>query len=113
MVWRPALLAVLLAAPASAQTLRCVAEQQCRGDAQAMCAPSGMEIRLELQGPRRAHLWIAGSGPYRAELQPAEDGDFWALSAFGGAHRLELGAEGRFRYIGNRGKRYTGRCEEG
>lgn len=99
------LLALLLATPAGADSLRCVADQQCRGDAQAMCAPASTEFVLD----RAGWLWIDHQGPY--SVRP-EGAGRWVVTAFGGSHALELIEGGSFRYLGNRGKRYTGECQD-
>lgn len=91
-----------------ATDLLCVAETQCRGDAEAMCAPSTLPILLKpYQG--RVHLWIDHQGPYAAD-RAAGDGQRWVLEAFVG-HELNIAPDGAFLYRGNRGKRFLGQCE--
>lgn len=109
------LLALLVLVPggAAAAPLYCQATEQCRGDARSMCAASDLEIALHPQGDRRGQVWIAGSGPFAASREGLQRGERWTLDAFGGSHRLEMQADGRFLYLGNRGKRYTGYCKEG
>ncbi len=94
-----------LMAPLPAAALTCIASEQCRGDAKAMCAPSTLQIEVAARGPDGAHLWIDWQGPYAAQ---AVDGG-WRLEAFPD-HVLRIDAAGGFLYTGNRGKRFTGRC---
>lgn len=89
----------------------CQAEKQCRGDAKTMCAPSNLRIRLQPEGAGRAWLWIDKQGPYAAEATRPETGQHWALTAFGGSHGLNIAPDGQFTFLGNRGKRFTGKCE--
>ncbi|MCR8547184.1 hypothetical protein M4578_05050 [Salipiger sp. P9] len=105
------LLSCGLAGPAAAQEMRCVAEEQCRGDAEAMCAPSELSIDIARNGAAAARLWIDLQGPYPAALERREDGMRLVLDAFGGGYEMEIGADGAFVYRGNRGKRYLGTCE--
>ncbi|KHQ54149.1 1-deoxy-D-xylulose-5-phosphate synthase [Mameliella alba] len=109
---RPAYLAaaaILLPLMAQADTVRCTATTQCRGDALNMCAPSALRIDLA-RGPGDARLWINGQGPYpatRADLAA----EVWRIDLWGGDHRIELGPGEAFLYRGNRGKRFSGTCE--
>jgi hypothetical protein len=84
----------------------CIAETQCRGDAQEMCAPSA--LRVEVRGDA---LWIDRQGPYTAERRSTAAGATWRLPLFQG-HALSVADSGAFTYRGNRGKRYTGTCAE-
>ncbi len=102
-------LAGFLAAPVAAQDLTCVADTQCRGDAEAMCAPSSLRIEAERRAGRIA-LWIDAQGPYPADLHRAGEITRLTLPLFKG-HALVLAADGRFLYRGNRGKRYSGTCK--
>ena len=95
----------LMAAPA--QALVCVAEEQCRGDAKTMCAPS--TLRIEVTPEDR--LWIDRQGPYAATRPQDGDTRVWTVEAFGG-HALRVEPGGAFVYFGNRGKRFIGQCEE-
>ncbi len=105
-----AILALLvMPAPPAQAGLVCVAGQQCRGDASAMCAPS--TLRIEVTGANR--LWIDRQGPYAADLARSATARVWTVAAFGGAHMLEVAGDGAFVYRGNRGKRFLGTCTEG
>lgn len=104
------LLVSVFAGPAAAQTLSCVAVEQCRGDAKAMCAPSSLQIEAVRSGAA-ARLWIDLQGPYPAALEQRGDGMRLVIEAFGGGHELEIGADRAFVYRGNRGKRFSGTCE--
>ena len=105
----PATLA-LGAGGAMADGLTCIAEQQCRGDAERMCAPSTLEIDVKRRGAG-AWLWIDHQGPYGARMEREGDITRFTLNSFGGRYQLALMPDGRFLYRGNRGKRFTGRCE--
>ncbi|MFC4733299.1 hypothetical protein [Salipiger abyssi] len=105
-----ALTACGLAGPVAAQGLTCVAELQCRGDAEAMCAPSTLSIEAERAGGG-AHLWIDRQGPYPASVTRGADGLELAVEGFGGGHGMQVQADGAFIYRGNRGKRFSGTCE--
>ncbi|MYM53941.1 hypothetical protein [Thalassovita mangrovi] len=98
------------ASVAAAGTLRCLAQEQCRGDAEAMCAPSSLEIEVRKQNGYN-RLWIDKQGPYSADYSLEGSDKRWRVEAFGGQHRLDLKADGQFVYLGNRGKRYSGQCE--
>lgn len=106
------LAAMALAAPAAAAApLVCIAQQQCRGDAQTMCAPATTRIEAERKGAGGV-LWIDLQGPFAARIEQKTGAERWNLTAFGGSHWLELNTDGTFLYRGNRGKRYTGTCGE-
>ncbi len=90
---------------AAASALTCTANTQCRGDAEAMCAPSSLRIEVGQHG-----LWIDHQGPYPAQLRAEADARLWQLGAFGGGYQLRVRADGTFEYLGNRGKRFTGTC---
>lgn len=92
----------------AAAELSCVAERQCRGDAQAMCAPSTLKIAVTAEG----RLWVDGQGPYGARASREGAARIWTIEAFGGRHGLRVEGDGRFLYRGNRGKRFTGTCRE-
>ncbi len=94
---------------AAAQALTCVAEVQCRGDAERMCAPSSLSIVAETRGAG-VDMWIDRQGPYRADLSQGADGQRLTLPLFK-RHEMVVAADGAFLYRGNRGKRYTGHCE--
>ncbi|MBA85017.1 hypothetical protein ACSSNL_12705 [Thalassobius sp. S69A] len=101
---------VLAVMPVLAQAgVICTAEEQCRGDARSMCAPSSLRIELVRQGGY-TRLWIDRQGPYPAEPM-AGAAQHWRVAAFGGQHQLQLHAGGRFTYLGNRNKTFTGTCE--
>ena len=102
-------MAALAGVPVAAQNVTCVAETQCRGDAEAMCAPSGLRIEAERRAGR-IDLWIDAQGPYPADLERAGDATRLELPLFKG-HALVLAGDGRFLYRGNRGKRYSGTCK--
>ena len=108
---RHILLLVALPCGAWAAPVICVAETQCRGDAERMCAPSRLQIEVQAEGAR-AQLWIDRQGPYAARAEEAEGMRRWRLLAFDG-HWLDLAADGGFTYHGNRGKRFTGYCTGG
>ncbi|MBR9841910.1 MAG: hypothetical protein GYB25_02030 [Rhodobacteraceae bacterium] len=97
--------------PAMASGLSCTASEQCRGDAIAMCAPSSLQVEIKT-GTGGAALWINRQGPYKARAGRHEGVQTWTLEAFGGAHVLEIEEDGQFLYTGNRGKRFSGTCEE-
>ena len=99
-----------LIAPIANAAMICTAQEQCRGDAVAMCAPSALEIEVVGAGTT-ARLWIDQQGPYSAYAAATDDGHRWTVEAFGGQHRLDLRTDGKFTYLGNRGKRFTGHCE--
>lgn len=94
--------------PVRAGELACVATEQCRGDAKAMCAPSTLRIEVTPQN----RLWIDAQGPYGARLTTDGTARVWTVEAFGGKHALRVEADGTFLYRGNRGKRYRGTCSE-
>lgn len=94
---------------ALAQGLSCVAEEQCRGDAERMCAPSALSI-VAARRDARVDMWIDRQGPYGADFMRQEDGIRLTLPLFKG-HEMIVEADGAFLYRGNRGKRYTGFCE--
>ena len=108
---RHILLLAALPCGAWAAPVICVAETQCRGDAERMCAPSRLQIEVQAEGAR-AQLWIDRQGPYAARAEEAEGMRRWRLLAFDG-HWLDLAADGGFTYHGNRGKRFTGYCTGG
>ncbi|MDQ2092770.1 hypothetical protein [Rhodalgimonas zhirmunskyi] len=103
-----ALAGLALSGACHAGELACVAQAQCRGDAQAMCAPSSLKIKVSAEN----RLWIDAQGPYGARLSREGDARVWTIRAFGGAHALRVEADGAFLYLGNRGKRYRGTCRE-
>ena len=107
-----AAIAVGMASAASAEGLVCTAETQCRGDAERMCAPSTLEISVKAGGGTGTQLFIDHQGPYAARATRKDGTRHYEVTAFGGRHRLEIDAENRFLYLGNRGKRYTGLCKE-
>jgi len=94
-----------------AQGLTCVAETQCRGDAERMCAPSALSIKAERRGAW-VDMWIDNQGPYRAEFSRRAQEARLTLPLFED-HEMILEPDGAFLYRGNRGKRYSGRCEGG
>lgn len=96
--------ALLFASPV--QAFVCTADTQCRGDALSMCAPSA--LRIEVAGDGR--LWIDHQGPYPAGESREGAVRLWSVEAFGSLV-LRVGADGDFVYVGNRGKRFSGRCE--
>ena len=99
----------LLPGGAAAQGLTCVAVEQCRGDAERMCAPSSLSIVAERRDAW-VDMWIDRQGPYGAELVRGASETRLSLPLFRG-HEMIVQADGAFLYRGNRGKRYTGRCE--
>jgi hypothetical protein len=106
-----AALAVTLLWIGPSAALDCRATQQCRGDAASMCAASDMEIRVERAGGGKARLWFDGTGPYPARM--ADQGTHLraTLTNFGGAHHFDLWPDGRFVYLGNRARAFSGTCE--
>ncbi len=88
----------------------CIAHEQCRGDAQNMCAPSSLRIDVVRQGSG-AVLTIDRQGPYKASLHREGDTQLVTLESFGGAYQLSVKSHGGFTYLGNRGKRFNGHCE--
>ncbi|MEQ9693871.1 hypothetical protein [Shimia sp. SDUM112013] len=102
---------MLTALPAVAKGMTCLADTQCRGDAEAMCAASTLEIKIKPRGGY-TDLWIGGEGPYAGKPDHTGDKRRWIVSAFGGSHALTLQPDGAFLYHGNRGKRFTGTCTE-
>ncbi|MCW9042838.1 MAG: hypothetical protein OQK05_05795 [Pseudopelagicola sp.] len=102
-----------VASAASADTLLCTADTQCRGDAKRMCAPSTLQIAIKPGAGSGAQLWIDRQGPYAARVSRGKDGERrYELDAFAGRYTLDIEAQGRFLYVGNRGKRFTGDCGE-
>ncbi len=101
------LVAVSVAGPVMALT--CVAETQCRGDAERMCAPSSLSIVAKRRGAW-VDMWIDRQGPYRAELAHRTHETRLTLPLFE-RHEMIVQADGAFLYRGNRGKRYSGRCQ--
>ena len=96
-----------LALTGPAQALVCVADTQCRGDAERMCAPSTLRIEVT----KADRLWIDRQGPYGAVASRDGDARVWTVEAFGSL-ALRIEADGTFLYRGNRGKRFTGTCRE-
>lgn len=94
---------------ALAQGLTCVAKEQCRGDAERMCAPSALSIVAERRDAR-VDMWIDRQGPYGADVVRQGNDVRLTLPLFKG-HEMIIEADGAFLYRGNRGKRYTGFCE--
>lgn len=86
-----------------ADTVICTATTQCRGDAQRMCAPSRLEIRIHAG----RDLWIDRQGPYPAT---ADRSGALVVTALGAGYRLERDADGGFTWYGNRAKRFHGTC---
>jgi len=101
------LMAVSVAGPVMGLT--CVAETQCRGDAERMCAPSALSIVVERRDAW-VDLWIDRQGPSRADLVRSAHETRLTLPLFKG-HEMIVQGDGSFLYRGNRGKRYSGRCE--
>lgn len=101
-------IACLLPVAVTAQGVTCLAETQCRGDAERMCAPSSLSIKAERRGAG-VDMWIDRQGPYRAEMAREVQGFRLTLPLFKG-HEMILKADGTFLYRGNRGKRYSGLC---
>ena len=97
------------AAEADAGGLTCVANIQCRGDAERMCAPSGLRIEAARRGGR-VDMWIDGQGPYVARVSGAMASLRLEVPLFAG-HALSVAPDGRFVWLGNRGKRFSGQCE--
>lgn len=97
---------------AEAREVICVADTQCRGDAQRMCAPSTLRIAARQSAGAGTQLWIDRQGPYSAHVSQNGDARSYALKTFGGLYTLDIEADGRFLYVGNRGKRFTGSCED-
>jgi len=89
--------------------LTCVAQTQCRGDAERMCAPSSLSIKAERRDGW-VDMWIDRQGPYRAELARSAHETRLTLPLFKD-HEMIVEPDGSFLYRGNRGKRYIGRCE--
>lgn len=105
-----ALAAFATPALAAEPSATCIAELQCRGDAERMCAPSTLQLDVQING-RKAILWIDHQGPYTGELHSFGAAKRVTLENFGGTYQLDIDAEGHFLYRGNRGKRFTGNCE--
>ena len=101
-----------LASAAEAREVVCVADIQCRGDAERMCAPSTLRISARQNGGAGTQLWIDRQGPYSAQVSQDGDTRSYALKTFGGLYTLNIAADGQFLYVGNRGKRFTGTCED-
>ena len=107
-----AALAFGVASMAGADSLICTATTQCRGDADRMCAASTLEIAVKPGGGSGTQLWIDHQGPYAARARREDDMHHYELAAFGGRYRLDIAPDGQFLYTGNRGKRFSGTCEE-
>ena len=105
-------LALGLASAAGAREVVCVADIQCRGDAERMCAPSTLRISARQNSSTGTQLWIDRQGPYSARVSQDGESRSYELTVFGGLYTLDIAADGRFLYVGNRGKRFTGTCED-